>query len=159
MLWPDPWKGHAKLCVDAVPAVNAARLSMSAPPWAADRPLSLDNARALVGSSFPQIDSGSLKFLGSGWEFDAFRTEDGWVFRFPRRADGADLFDLEARVHQLVSMALPSHIALPTVELIGEPGTGFPYKFTGHRFIPGEPADAIKPGLLPVLSSEIATLL
>lgn len=132
---------------------------MSVPPWEADRPLTLEVARALVRASFPQVNAASLELLGSGWEFDAFRTQDGWVFRFPRRAEGANLFEPEARVHELVSKVMPSHVAIPTVELMGEPGPGFPYKFAGHRFIPGAPADAIENVLMPVLAGEVGAML
>ncbi|MGH7575267.1 MAG: phosphotransferase family protein, partial [Longimicrobiales bacterium] len=79
--------------------------------------------------------------------------------RFPRRAESAALFETEAPVHELVSRFLPSHVAIPRVELIGQPGRGFPYEFAGHRFIPGEPADATEADLLPVLACEIGTLL
>lgn len=129
------------------------------PPWEADRPLTLDIARAAVSGRFPRIASASLEYLASGWEFDVYRTADGWVFRFPRRGAGADLFDAESRVHKLVAPFLPSHVALPRVELLGEPGFGFPYRFAGHRFIPGAAADALDADLRPVLAREIGELL
>ena len=103
-------------------------------PWEADRPLMIDAAAAAIRASFPTISSEGLKHLGSGWEFDAFVTTDGWVFRFPRRADCANRFDSERRVHDLVSTVLPTTVAVPRVELVGQPSPGFPYRFAGHRF-------------------------
>ncbi|MDQ3950824.1 MAG: phosphotransferase [Gemmatimonadota bacterium] len=132
---------------------------MSSPPWEPDRPLTRETASALIRTWFPAIDSEGLTHLGSGWEFDAFLTTDGWVFRFPRRAHCADLFEPERRVHHLVSGVLPPRIAVPHVELVGQPALGFPYRFAGHRFIPGVAADAVDPGLMPTLAREIGVAL
>ncbi len=110
------------------------------PPWKADRVLTLDDAREAIGSGFPEVDARDLRHLGSGWEFDAYLTGDGWVFRFPRRAEYAGAFDLEGAVHGLVAGPL-APVAVPRVELRGEPGPTFPYRFSGHRFIPGVGAD------------------
>jgi aminoglycoside phosphotransferase (APT) family kinase protein len=116
-------------------------------------------AATIIATCFPEIDVASLRPLGSGWEFDAFSTADGWAFRFPRRAECADLFEAEARVHRLVGEALPPHVALPRVELIGPPTLGFPYRFAGHRLIPGIPAHSIAEHLLPTVAHQIATVL
>jgi hypothetical protein len=82
-------------------------------PWEPDRPLTVNDASALIRQSFPAIDSRGLKHIGSGWEFDAFLTNDGWVFRFPRRAESAKFFDAERRVHKLVAGRLPPGVAIP----------------------------------------------
>ena len=116
-------------------------------------------AASLIASQFPAIQSAELQHLGSGWEFDAFLTSDGWVFRFPRRIDSATLFQSEARVHRLVLDSLPSHIRIPRVELTGCPTNAFPYEFAAHRFIQGAPASATGTQLLPTLASQIGTFL
>ena len=116
---------------------------MTPQPWDADRPLTRETAAAVIAARFPAIDSRGLEYLGAGWDFDAYVTTDGWVFRFPRRVECAEQIDTEARVHRLVSRVLRSGIAAPSIELIGEPALGFPYRFTGHRFIPGVGADTI----------------
>jgi aminoglycoside phosphotransferase (APT) family kinase protein len=128
-------------------------------PWEPDRALTIDAAAAAIRASFPTIESEGLKHLGSGWEFDAFVTTDGWVFRFPRRADCAKLFDAERRVHQLVSAVLPATVAVPHVELVGQPSPGFPYSFAGHRFIAGVDADAVDSRLMSTLARDIAAAL
>jgi aminoglycoside phosphotransferase (APT) family kinase protein len=132
---------------------------MSSLPWEPDRPLTREVAATLIAACFPAIASAGLQPLDSGWEFDAFLTTDGWVFRFPRRAESANLFGSEARVHRLVAPVLPSHVAVPQVELMGSPMFGFPYPFAGHRFIAGIPADAIAQHLLPTVARQIATVL
>jgi aminoglycoside 2''-phosphotransferase len=128
-------------------------------PWHADRPFSLENAAEIIHACFPQVDTAGLRHLGYGWEFDAILTSDGWVFRFPRRVDTSELFERESAVVQLVAPSLPSHVALPRIELRGPPTLGFPYAFAGHRFIDGVPADAIADNLLPSFTREIAAFL
>ena len=138
--------------------VGKAKL-MSSPPWEADRHLTQDGARALIRDSFSDIDSRTLEHLGSGWQFDAYLTADGWVFRFPRRAWCEDLFASERLVHQLVAPLLEPEIAIPKVELMGAPAQGFPYKFAGHRFITGVPANTLDPSVEPTFARGIGEAL
>jgi aminoglycoside phosphotransferase (APT) family kinase protein len=132
---------------------------MSSRAWEPDRPLTDDGAAAAIRACFPTVDSRAVRHLGSGWEFDVYATVDGWVFRFPRRAHCADLFEPESRVHHLVSLALPPRIAVPHVELVGRPAAGFPYRFAGHRYIAGVHADAVAPELLPTLAWDLGAAL
>lgn len=128
-------------------------------PWDADRPLTLAAVRSAILSHFPVVDVRGLEHLGSGWEFDAYMTADGWVFRFPRRAEYARIFERESAVHALLRPVLPTHIAIPRVELLGAPGPHFPYPFAGHRWVPGVSAD--RPGVEPApsLNGEIGAAL
>jgi aminoglycoside phosphotransferase (APT) family kinase protein len=128
-------------------------------PWEPDRTLTIEGAAALITSSFPAIETRGLKFLGHGWEFDAYVTRDGWVFRFPRRAEAAELFELDGRVAALVATHLPQSVAVPRIELLGEPARGFPYRFAAHRFIPGVPSDEVDPAFLPSLARQISIAL
>lgn len=108
--------------------------------WKADRVLTLEDARTSIRSQFPDLDASGLGHLGSGWEFDAFLTGDGWVFRFPRRAEYVISLERERAVHDLVAGPL-APVSVPTVELLGSPDARTPYPFAGHRFIPGVGAD------------------
>lgn len=128
-------------------------------PWEPDRPLSKDTAGALIRASFSSIDTSDIRFLGSGWEFDAYVTADRWVVRFPRRAEGAKLFDKEGRVHRLVADVLPSAVAIPRVELVAAPPPEFPYRFAAHRFIPGVPADEVDERFLASLARQLGEFL
>jgi aminoglycoside phosphotransferase (APT) family kinase protein len=113
----------------------------SGKPWRVDRDLSAAQVRAAIASCFPDVDlRGEVRHLGSGWEYDAWATPDGWVFRFPRRAERARAFALESRVHDLVAEGLLP-LRVPRVERLGDPGPDFPHVFAGHRFIPGVPGD------------------
>jgi aminoglycoside phosphotransferase (APT) family kinase protein len=133
--------------------------AMSSSQWIPDPPMTPDAAAALIGSSFPAVDSAAVRYLGSGSQFDAFATADGWAFRFPRWEWCGYIFESEARAHRLAAEMLPSQIRLPKVELIAAPTPQFPYPFAGHRFIPGVGADAVDEELLPKLAREIAILL
>jgi aminoglycoside phosphotransferase (APT) family kinase protein len=132
---------------------------LTTPPWEPDRTLTAETATSLVHKRFPAIDARQLRHLGSGWEFDAYLTADGWVFRFPRRRESAQLFAFERTVHDLVADRLPAGLAIPRVEQLGEPVEPFPYPFAGHRFIPGLAADALDARQLPVLTPDIAAAL
>jgi aminoglycoside phosphotransferase (APT) family kinase protein len=128
-------------------------------PWESDRPLTLEVARAAINENFPTIDTRNLEYIGCGWDYDVYATSDGWAFRFPRRAYCADVFEWEQRIHDLAARALPRDIAVPRVELIGQPGGGFPYRFSAHRLIRGTTSEALTPDLLPTFALDIASAL
>lgn len=132
---------------------------MYSSPWQPDRTLTLEGASAVIAARFPTVDVQGLEHIGAGWEFDAFLTVDGWVFRFPRRAWVEHLFEPERRVHELVTPVLPPDVAIPRVELAGEPGEGFPHRFAGHRFIAGVSADTVDPLLAPNVAGGIGAAL
>jgi aminoglycoside 2''-phosphotransferase len=127
-------------------------------PWEPDRALTLRQAQAAIRSQFPQIDVSRLEHLGAGWEFDVYLTRDEWVFRFPRRAEYATGFSWERAVHDLVAPFLKS-VAVPRVELLGEPGPDFPYAFAGHRLVAGVRADHPDVTTAPSLGSELGAAL
>jgi aminoglycoside phosphotransferase (APT) family kinase protein len=132
---------------------------MSAPEGWPNSPLATDTAAEVIRASFASVDSTDVRYIGSGTLYDVFLTSDGWVFRFPRWNWSGDLFEPEARVHQLVAEILPTQIRLPRVELLASPAVGFPYPVAGHRHIPGAGADEVDAAFLPTLAREIAMLL
>jgi aminoglycoside phosphotransferase (APT) family kinase protein len=108
-----------------------------------DPPLDARSARAAIHAAFPDIRADGLTHLGSGCDFDAFLTPDGWVFRFPKRADYARLLDVERRLLDLVAGVLPPRVRVPRIELVAEPGDAFPRRFVGYRLIEGVGADVV----------------
>lgn len=128
-------------------------------PWEADHERSLEQAKKVIAESIPSLDVGELTLIGRGWEFDAYLTGDGWVVRFPRRAEMAELFEPEQRVHRLVSRFLPETIRVPHVELRGKPVEWFPYEIAAHRYIAGIPIDDVEERFVPNMASEIGTAL
>ena len=124
-----------------------------------DPPLSPETASAAIHACFPSVRTDGLTHLGSGWDFDAFLTGDGWVFRFPRRAECAVTLDTEQRLHDIVAAVLPPSVAIPNVELAGQPTATFPNRYAGHRFIPRVPADMVAPSILQVTARSIGNAL
>jgi aminoglycoside phosphotransferase (APT) family kinase protein len=94
-----------------------------------------------------------------GWDFDAFVTGDGWVFRFPRRAECAASVDYECAVQRLVGPVLGPTVAIPQIELVAETTSAFPYKFSGYRLIAGVAADSAAPHMMPTLARDIGAVL
>ena len=121
--------------------------------------LTSDRAARLIGASFPNVDTTTVRHLGSGTLYDVFVTADGWAFRFPRTHWSGDLFEPEARAHELVAQIIPSQIRLPRVELLARQPADFPYPIAGHRYIRGVAADETDEKLLPTLAREIAIFL
>lgn len=127
--------------------------------WEPDRQLTLELAVEVIRSSLPSVRADDITFLGSGWEFDAYLTSDGWVVRFPRRQEMAGLFEKDLRVHALVEQHLPSSVAVPRIELLGNPSAGFPYPVAAHRFIPGVPVDELDERHLATAPAQIGEAL
>ncbi len=96
-----------------------------------DEPL----ARRLVGEQFPELDAGSFRLLGQGWDNTVWLVDGEWTFRFPRKEFA--LPGLRNEIAHLPKLAplLPLPIPIPT--LLGEPSEGFDWPFYGAPFIPG----------------------
>ena len=122
-------------------------------------PLAPETAATLIASAFPHVDTTAVRHIGSGTLYDAFRTSDDWVFRFPRWWWCGTLFEAEARTHDFVARILPERIRLPRVQLLAEPSERFPYRFAGHRFVDGVAADQLDEALMPAVARELAEFL
>jgi len=88
-------------------------------------------AARLVRGQFPQFEH--VDRLGEGWDYTAYRVDSDFVFRFPRRE--VVLPGMEREIAALPSLELPVAIAKPL--FFGEPGSGYPWRFYGARYIPG----------------------
>ena len=98
-------------------------------------------ARRLIGRQFPQVDCGSLRPLGEGWDHTVWLAGERWAFRFPRRAVVLPGFERANRVLGVLAPQLP--VRVPAPELFGEPDGDWPWPFAGAELIPGrEPAAA-----------------
>lgn len=125
-------------------------------PWDAHHAADVEDLRRAIRAQFPDVPVEGLEHLGSGWEFDAYVTGDGWVFRFPRRQEAPAQLTREVRVLELVRSAMSPRVAAPEPVLWGEPGPHFPWPFAGHRMVEGVRADHPRVPARPALAREIA---
>ena len=67
-------------------------------PWSAEHDVSASLARELIETQFPKLTPVGVEPLGVGWDNTAYRVNDKFVFRFPRRQIAVELIRTEARV-------------------------------------------------------------
>lgn len=92
-------------------------------------------ARRLIGTQFPEVDLGSLRLLGEGWDNTVWLVGERWVFRFPRREAVIPGFERELAVLPRLAERLPLPVPAPVFH--GRPDDGFPWPFSGAELLPG----------------------
>ena len=92
-------------------------------------------ARRLIGAQFPELDAGSLRLLGEGWDNTVWLLGERWVFRFPRREVVIAGFERELAVLPHLADRLPLRVPAPVFH--GRPADGFPWPFSGAELIAG----------------------
>jgi aminoglycoside phosphotransferase (APT) family kinase protein len=100
----------------------------------------------MLPAQFPELAPVRAEWFGSGCCNEVYRVNGDWLFRFPKRADGAATVEREARLLALVPDL--ASVSVPRIEWLGRPGPDFPYPFVGYRLIPGT-AGATLPEVLP----------
>jgi aminoglycoside phosphotransferase (APT) family kinase protein len=106
--------------------------------WDADVELNEETARQLIESQFAELAPVRLQLVGEGWDNAAYRVNDQWLFRFPRREMGASLIMTELQFLPTLSAHLP--VAIPNPTFVGGPEGDYPYPFLGYEWIAGETA-------------------
>ncbi|HMB67781.1 MAG TPA: phosphotransferase [bacterium] len=104
--------------------------------------VSPSQARSLVTAQFPSLAGQRVTLAGEGWDNTAYRVGRDWVFRFPRRAVGAGCLEHEIAVMPAVAARLD--LPVSHAELVGEPTAGFPWRFAGHRWLPGRTSCSVR---------------
>ncbi|MCA9314188.1 MAG: phosphotransferase [Planctomycetes bacterium] len=112
-------------------------------PWRLDRD-ELDEAvvRAAVEAARPNARPAAIRYVGSGWDFDAWRVDDDLV-RFPRRASSAAC--LQRELVFLPQVAERVSVPMPRLRWHGDPCPAFPYVFAAYSWLPGETANVRLP--------------
>lgn len=111
------------------------------PEWSAEFTVDADLVRRLIAEQFPELELGSLRLLGEGWDTTVWLVDDEWAFRFPRRQYVIAGIENEMAVLPRLALLLPLPIPNPT--LLGRPSDAYRWPFYGARFLPGrELADA-----------------
>jgi aminoglycoside phosphotransferase (APT) family kinase protein len=92
-------------------------------------------ARRLIRTQFPEVELGSLRLLGEGWDNTVWLVDERWVFRFPRREVVIPGFERELAVLPHLAELLPLTVPAPVFH--GRPADGFPWPFSGAALVPG----------------------
>ncbi len=128
-------------------------------PPPTDRELTAEIARDVVREQFPELAADTIEPMGEGWENETYLVDGRVVFQFPRRADGADGFEWEARVQALVASVIGDIVGIPRITRWGRPCAGFPHPFAGHDVIPGVGANDPSVAINPELADDIGRVL
>ena len=105
------------------------------PQWTAEREVSPDQARRLVGTQFPELAGASVEPFGNGWDNSAYLVGATYVFRFPRRTIAVELIEREIALLPLIAPSLPAPIPVP--RFAGSPADGYPWPFAGYKHLDG----------------------
>ena len=112
---------HDELPIDQELVENLVRRDM---PWLADLPVS------------PVEAAGSTNAM--------FRLGSSLSVRLPRQPGGGESIATEARLTPMLSTALP--VAIPDVIAVGDPGFGYPERWSVTRWLTGERPGRAEPG-------------
>ena len=96
----------------------------------------------MIEAQFPDLAPAELASLGDGWDNSAYRVNQRWVFRFPRRQLGAQLIATEAQVLPRLAPKLP--LRIPTPRFFGRAQGAYPYDFLGYGLVEGRTACAVR---------------
>lgn len=100
-------------------------------------------ARNLINSQFPQWKDLPIRPVSkSGWDNRTFHLGDEMSIRMPSAAmyEG----QVEKEHHWLPKLAPHLPLQIPTPIAIGEPGEGYPWKWSVYKWLEGESADSAK---------------
>jgi len=100
----------------------------------------------LVQSQHPDLISGDIREMSSGFDNTIWRLGDDYVVRVPRRLVAVPLIESEQRWLPELAPRLP--LAIPTPVRVGRPSDLFAWPWTISRWIEGTPGNAVDPAVL-----------
>ncbi len=101
----------------------------------------------LIAAQFPHWSDRPVRAIASpGTDHRLFRLGDDLLVRMPRTAGTAAQVDSDARWLPVLGPHLP--VAVPAPVGIGEPGCGFPWRWSVVRWLPGRPPAPDDAGLV-----------
>jgi aminoglycoside phosphotransferase (APT) family kinase protein len=103
--------------------------------WAAEVTVDEALARRLIGAQFPDLELGSVRLLGQGWDMTVWLVDEEWVFRFPRRE--MVIRGLENEISYLPKLAPAVPLPVPMPTHLGERSAEYRWPFYGAPFLPG----------------------
>jgi len=107
----------------------------------------------ILEAQFPELRRVTAAYLGEGYDSTVFEVNEGWVFRFPKRADVEDQLLVERRILPILSQTSP--LPLPAYRFFGQPSPEFPRSFVGYPRIPGTPGILFEPDAYPHLAAQL----
>src|SRR3954471_75071 len=105
-----------------------------------DVPIDERLVRALLAEQHPDLASLAVVQVAEGWDNRLFRVGDELAARLPRRIEGAPLIEFEHRWLPELVRGLPADLATSAPLRFGEPGCGYPWRWSIGPWLPGEVA-------------------
>jgi aminoglycoside phosphotransferase (APT) family kinase protein len=130
--------------------------------WRAEVVVDADWARRLIAGQFPELELGSIRLVGEGWDNTVWLVDEQWVFRFPRRAIVVPAVERQLSLLPRLAPLLP--LSIPTPIYGGRPAGVYPWPFFGAPFLPGReapdaaPSDTARAGLARPLGAFLRAL-
>lgn len=128
---------------------------MSRPPWHAEHALDPATFARVLERRFVEFEAPEVDVLPEGWDYFAFRVDQDWVFKVPKRAA------VVSRMRQEVSLltalpTMPASIPRPTFH--GVAAADLPVPFFGYPLLEGRfatevPAPIVLPQILAFLDA------
>lgn len=100
-------------------------------------------AHALLLDQHPDLAGLPLRHVDSGWDNVMFRLGDELALRFPRRKIAAALIEHEQTWLPAVARSLPLPVPVPL--RVGQPGRGYPWRWSILPWLTGTTADQCAP--------------
>lgn len=114
--------------------------------------------RRLIARQFPHwADLPVRSVARSGWDNKSFRLGTRMVVRLPSGADYA--IQVEKEHHWLPELAPLLPLPNPVPMAMGEPGEGYPWRWSVYRWLQGETAAPDRISDMPQFASELGAFL
>jgi aminoglycoside phosphotransferase (APT) family kinase protein len=111
--------------------------------WTAEVAVDAALVRRVLGEQFAELELGSVRLLGEGWDNSVWLVDERWVFRFPRRELAVPPVERQVALLPRLAPFLP--LAIPQPVFAGRPSEGFRWPFFGTPFLPGREAAGARP--------------
>ena len=108
------------------------------PEWRPEVVVDADWAQRLIAGQFRELELGSIRLVGEGWDNTVWLVDELWVFRFPRRTIAVPAVERQVAVLPRLAPLLP--LPIPTPTFVGRPADGYPWPFFGVPFLHGREA-------------------
>jgi aminoglycoside phosphotransferase (APT) family kinase protein len=113
--------------------------------------------RRLIQSQHPDLISGSIQEVPSGFDNTIWRLGDDLVVRLPRRQIAVSLIENEQRWLPLLATRLPLRVPIPV--RVGTHSDIFPWPWTIASWIKGTPGNEVNPDALSSAAAPLGSFL